>query len=123
MKIRVTQRMVQSTGGIRKMRFFTEVEHCGKIDKENFVESIKNNKCIPIFWTLAVLEATSDYIMQMAKEGHIIEVPYFGLFKLSARGKTTDSKDDAGRKAIDKIRLNFRPTADILHDLETIQLQ
>ena len=123
MKLKVTEKYVQTSSGERKLRYYTEVDHCGKISKDHFVDVMRNNKCIPTLWTLAVLEATSDYIMEMTKEGHVVEVPFLGLFKLMANGRTTDEKSQAGRKAIEKLRLNFKPTTDLLRAIEQVQIQ
>lgn len=121
MKYRIKEKFVQSTGGERKMRYYTEVDHCGKIDKDSFVRMLRENKCIPTVWTLSVLEAASDYIRDMARNGHVVEVPYFGLFKIVAHTNTVDDEKQAGTKAVRRLRLNFRPTVEILRELDSIK--
>lgn len=121
MKYRIKEKFIQSTDGQRKVRYYTEVDHCGKIDKDHFVKMLRENKCIPTVWTLSVLEAAAEYIRDMTRNGHVVELPYFGLFKIVAHTSAADEEKQAGSRSVRRLRLNFRPTKEILHDLDSMK--
>lgn len=112
-KIKVSERIVQTTDGSRELRYYTSVDHGTHIGKQEFLDRMRDQYGIPVVHTLAVLEATQQMITQNVGHGHIVEVPYMGLFKLLARAKTTDTPDKAGRQAVNRYRLNFLPCKEI----------
>lgn len=51
-------------------------------------------------------------------DGHIVEVPSLGLFKLIANASTSDNPNDAGETAVQKIRINFLACTDLKKQVE-----
>lgn len=105
--------MVQTTDGSRELRYYTSVDHGTHIGKQEFLDRMRDQYGIPVVHTLAVLEATQQLVTQNIGHGHIVEVPYMGIFKLLARAKTADTPDKAGRQAVNKLRVNFLPCKEI----------
>lgn len=112
-KIKVTERVVRNTDGSRGLRYYTRVEHGTHIGKREFMDQIRDQYGIPIVYTLAVLEATQQMIAQNIGRGHIVDVPFMGLFKLSARAKTTDKMSEAGQQAVKCLKVNFLPCKEL----------
>lgn len=112
-KLKVEERIVQTTDGSRELRYYTSVDHGTHISKQEFLDRMRDQYGIPVVHTLAVLEATQQMITQNIGHGHIVEVPYMGIFKLLARAKTTDKMSEAGRQAVTRMRVNYLPCREI----------
>ena len=112
-KIKVTERIVQTTDGSRELRYYTSVDHGTHIGRQEFLDRMRDQYGIPVVHTLAVLEATQQMIVQNIGHGHIVEVPYLGIFKLLARARTTDKMSEAGSQAVTRLKVNFLPCKEI----------
>lgn len=112
-KLKVEERYVQTTDGSRTLRYYTSVDHGTRIANQEFLDRMRDQYGIPVVHTLAVLEATQQMITQNIGHGHIVEVPYLGIFKLLARARTTDKMSEAGRQAVTRMRVNFLPCKEI----------
>ncbi|NLV52534.1 MAG: hypothetical protein GXY64_04650 [Bacteroidales bacterium] len=108
-KIKVTERMVQTTDGSRELRYYTSVDHGCHIEKQEFLDRLRDQYGIPVVHTLAVLEALQQVLKNDIGRGNIVEVPYLGLFKLQLRAKTVKNADEAGRQAVSRFKVNFLP--------------
>lgn len=112
-KLKVEERIVQTTNGSRELRYYTSVDHGSHIEKQEFLDLMRDQYNIPVYQTLSVLEAVQQLLTQQIGHGHIVEVPYMGIFKLLARAKTTDKMSEAGRQAVTRMRVNFLPCKEI----------
>lgn len=112
-KLKVDERIVQTTDGTRQLRYYTSVDHASHIGKQEFLDLMRDHYNIPVYQTLGVLEALQQLLTQQMGNGHIVDVPYMGIFKLLARARTTDKMSDAGRQAVTRLRVNYLPCREI----------
>ena len=117
MRLKVTERFVQSTGGQRKLRYYTSVDHDGHLTAAALTDALSDCTGLSPREVRRLLYHLEDILATAARDGQIVEVPCLGLFKLTVRAATADNPRDAGPGAVKSTRLNFLPCPRLLKDL------
>lgn len=114
MDVNVIERAVRDKKGHVTEKYYTRLKHASVLPEESFAQAVSERHSMPSFWVNAVLEATASYVFDQVSRGHVVEVPFWGRFKILAQTSVADQRCDAGIPAVNRLRLNFLPTRKIL---------
>ena len=78
---------------------------------------------MPRYQVESTLGLVGEVMQEQLREGKLVEVPQVGVFRLGLEGKATDSREEAGLKAINKTTVNYLPAPRIRDGTHLMELR
>jgi len=101
-----------STMGSRE-RYFTQLHSKGKVGKKQYLSFCRESCGVKRDEMLSALGVISCTILSLVLDGYTVDVPHLGKFKLSTRSRTALDRQDAGKQAIQFVKMVYRPSPEM----------
>ena len=105
--------MVRDSKGNMHHRYVTRIVGGEKVKGDEFLTLCSERGHVPRYQVESVLGLVGEVMLELLREGKPVEVPQVGVFRLGLEGKATESREEAGLKAISKTTVNYHPAPKI----------
>ena len=93
-----------------RRRYVTRITPAERVKGDEFLTLCSKRGHVPRYQVESTLGLVGEVMLGLLCEGKPVEVPQVGVFRLGLEGKATDSREDAGVKAISKTTVNYLPS-------------
>lgn len=113
---------------LRKMSFqekplyVTSPVHYNRITSEDLLEAASRNSGINEATIYAGLKAVLNEFENFLMNGHPVQVPLLGSFRVSFNAKGVDTNEEAGAQTVYRRRILFTPTSKLKSKLQSMSL-
>jgi|GEM_PF-3384716 len=111
MNLKISEKFVHCTDGSRRYRYYTQIARTERIDAKEFLATSARGSHLQRHELLQALESLHAALSRLIGEGHIVEVPFIGTFRLTACARVADRRSDAGAAALKKVKVTYHPAA------------
>ena len=115
--------MVRDSKGNMHHRYVTRLAPAEKVKGDEFLTLCSKKGRVPRYQVESTLGLVGEVMLEQLREGKPVEVPQVGVFRLGLEGRATDSREEAGLKAINKTTVNYLPAPKIRDGTHLIKLR
>ena len=108
-QLEISNKMVRDSRGSMHQRYVTRLAPSERVKGDEFLTLCSEKGHVPRFQVESVLGLVGEVMLGLLREGKPVEVPQLGVFRLGLEGRATDSREEAGMKAISKTTVNYLP--------------
>lgn len=101
-----------------KMAYITRVMTFSKISSSELIESAARNNSMPKGYVNASCDAIMNEFQNYLLNGHSVEIPYIGTYRLSVSCKSVDKAEDVHANNIYRKKIIFTPSSDFKRLIE-----
>ena len=115
--------MVRDSKGNMHHRYVTRLAPAEKVKGDEFLTLCSEKGRVPRYQVESTLGLVGEVMLEQLREGKPVEVPQVGVFRLGLEGRATDSREEAGLKAISKTTVNYLPAPRIRDGTHLMELR
>ena len=108
-QLEISNKLVRDSQGGMHHRYVTRLAPVERVKGDEFLSLCSERGHVPRYQVESVLGLVGEVMLELLREGKPVEVPQVGVFRLGVEGKATDSREEAGLKAISKTTVNYHP--------------
>ena len=112
-QLEISNKLVRDSRGGMHHRYVTRLAPAERVKGDEFLTLCSEKGHVPRYQVESVLGLVGEVMLGLLREGKPVEVPQVGVFRLGLEGKATESREEAGLKAISKITVNYHPAPKI----------
>ena len=106
-----------------KPLYVTSAVHYHRIDSEDLLEAASRNSGINEATIYAGMKAVLNEFQNFLMNGHSVQVPLLGSFRISISAKGVDTNEEAGAQTVYRRRILFTPAKKLKERLYNLPLQ
>ena len=108
-QLEISNKQVRDSKGNMHQRYVTRLAPAEKVKGDEFLTLCSEKGHLPRYQVESTLGLVGEVMLGLLREGMTVEVPHVGVFRLGLEGRATDSREEAGLKAISKTTVNYLP--------------
>ena len=108
-QLEISDKLVRDSKGNMHQRYVTRLAPAEKVKGDEFLALCSEKGHVPRYQVESTLGLVGEVMLEQLREGKPVEVPQVGVFRLGLEGRATDSREEAGMKAISKTTVNYLP--------------
>ncbi|MBR6991131.1 MAG: hypothetical protein IKH97_02795 [Bacteroidales bacterium] len=112
-QLEISNKQVRDSKGNMHQRYVTRLAPAEKVKGDEFLNLCSERGRVPRYQVESTLGLVGEVMLGLLCEGMTVEVPHVGVFRLGLEGRATDSREEAGLKAINKTTVNYHPAPKI----------
>ena len=105
----ISNKLVRDSQGGMHHRYVTRLAPAERVKGDEFLTLCSEKGHVPRYQVESTLGLVGEVMLGLLREGMTVEVPHVGVFRLGLEGRATDSREEAGLKAISKTTVNYLP--------------
>ena len=114
----VKERLVRTHRQGWQLKYYTSISyHKEHLDKDGFVKQLLKRTAFNESQIIFLLGAASELMLESIKKGYAVEIPFWGIYKLSLHAATATDRNAAGPNAIMRLRINYKPHVKLLDSI------
>ena len=111
----VKERLVRTHRQGWQLKYYTSISyHKEHLDKDGFVKQLLKRTTFNESQIIFLLGAASELMLESIEKGYVVEIPFWGIYKLSLHTMATTDRQAAGQGAITQLRINYKPHVKLL---------
>ena len=122
-QLEISDKMVRDSKGNMHHRYVTRLAPAEKVKGDEFLTLCSKKGRVPRYQVESTLGLVGEVMLEQLREGKPVEVPQVGVSRLGLEGRATDSREEAGLKAINKTTVNYLPAPKIRDGTHLIKLR
>lgn len=120
----IKERLVRTHRQGWQLKYYTCMCYCeNRLKKDDFVEQLATRTNFSKSQILFLFNAASELLLESIESGHIVDIPFWGIFKMSLHAKISTDRDAAGPHAITQMRINFKPHVTLLERIANLEFE
>ena len=116
---------IYNVGGSREISkgFVLRPVRYTTMSSKDILEYCSQNSMVPPAYVAATMHALTQSIRNFLLNGHSVEFPNLGTFRITCESVSTDDSEEAGIKQLVDFKIRFLPSLDLKNDLKKVECE
>ena len=93
------------------------------MSSKDILEYCSQNSMVPPAYVAATMHALTQSIRNFLLNGHSVEFPNLGTFRITCESVSTTDSEEAGIKQLVDFKIRFLPSLDLKNDLKKVECE